>query len=1002
MQSTLWGIPRPFSERCLRSILKSLFVMAMLMLGASGSDGLAGQERYEYDPIGRLVRYIDANNQVTTYTYDPAGNLLSVLTGGSAAGLMPVLSSVSPSVIRLGESKAITLTGQQLQVGTLVTSDPGMDLSNVRQTATQVLADLAIAPSAATGTQTLTFTNSVGAARISLVVAPKLPVLSVEPSPLALPPDSVARAITVRLSGADLVAHTITVASSDTNKATVSPSTVVIAPGQTSAQINVVPKLAGFVNLTLTSSTLQTVVVPVFITSDFRGVSTSYAAPVGVTVGEGLGTPTVPPVTATFQSPRVGIAVGPVLTDVTPQAVVVGATHSFTITGVGIPAGVQVSILPSQGITTTLTGVTAGQISIQLIADAAAASGLRRIVVTDGGGSFVPFADAAKSQIRLTTGQPAIDSIEPLFATRGQTMQLKVRGRHLQSGQLIVTPGIDLGVDSIPVVNADGTELVARISVAPLAATGSRTVRVVTSSGQSSGTVGSANQLTIVTEVRNDVTPVLSPLVGVLVGSSATAPGTNTVGPIVAPSVGVSVGPVAFQASPKVGVLGTSLTLVVTGVGLQAVTSATLVPADGLVVGAFSVTADGTSLSIPVTVDAAAPRTPRRVVLATAAGKLAFSGNAGDQFLVAAPSPELISVAPQVVLSGTTVAVTVRGQNFSDVTGVTFDPPAGLTAVPPFVAFEGGKALTFSLQAAAAASSGTRTVIVTTAGGSSTSTPSPANTLQVAQQVGPTYDSIFATPVGILVGSSTPAQLTDTLGVFAPLVGVFLTPTSTQVIETQTAVASNVGVVVGAASTGIAPSSPDGFLKGTSGTLSVTGFALGQVTSVSISGTTGITLGAHTANAQGTQLTIPVTVASTAVSTAFGVRMSTGSGTATAQVTSVYPSAMLFSVGALPTNFDSVSPIVLEQGKSYTFTVRGANLKDVYQIVSEPETGVNFGVGFSSPQWSTDALGEKLTVQLLIDGTAAIGSRAVRLRVPGGISSAGPTPANTITIVAPQ
>jgi YD repeat-containing protein len=984
------------------TVILRYFTLALFGLTVLAGTGFAGQERYEYDPIGRLVRFIDSNSQVTEYTYDPAGNLLTVVGGGAVASLAPVISAVTPNVVRRGETKAITLTGQRLQVGTLQTSDIGMDLSSVRQTASQILADLSVAQTTPTGTQTLTFSNAAGTANIALTVAPKLPVMSIEPSPLALPPDNTPRAVTVRLSGADAINHSITIASSDTGKATVSPASVVIPAGETSVQFNVQPKLAGFVNITVTSPTLQTVVVPVFITADFRGVNTSYAAPVGVLVGDGSVTPSIPPVSATFQSPRVGIAVGPTLTDMTPQSVVVDGTHSFVVRGANIPGSVQVSVLPNQGVAAAVRAVSATEIAVQLTVDAAAAPGLRRLVVVDGSGNLVPFADPAKSQIRLTSGQPAIASIEPLFTTQGATMLLTVRGVHLQNGSLLLSPATDLRVDSAPTVNAAGTELTARVQLGAFAAPGARTVQIATPSGQSSAAESSANQFTIVSEIKSDVSPIISPLVGVLVGGGAATDGATAVGPVPAPRVGVLVGPAAFKASPQVGVLGTSLTLTVTGVGLQSVTAASLAPLDGLAVGAFTVNAEGTSLSMPVTIDAAAPRTLRRVVLSTPAGKLVYSLPTGDQFLVAAAAPELISIAPQVILAGMTSTLSIRGKNFSDVLGVQFVPADGLTVVPPITATDGNQLLTFGVQAAAGATSGPRVVVVTTAGGSSPATASPANTVQVAQQVGPTYDGIFAQPVGVVVGASTPTQSPTALDVYAPVVGVVFGAPAAPVTETQMAFARNVGVVVGVASKGIAQRSPDGFLKGANAMLTVEGFALNQVSGVSIAGPAGVTLGAHAANAQGTELTVPVSVSSTAVSGAFSVSLTTGSGTSTARVTSVSPSNMLFNIGALPTRIDSVNPIILEQGKSYTFTVRGANLKDVYEVAAEPSAAVQFGVGMTAPQWSSDALGEKLTVQLQVDGNAAVGSRSVRLRVPGGITSAEPTPANTITIVAPQ
>jgi len=95
----------------------AVLAMSLLALILSGvaPHGNAGQERYEYDPIGRLIRYLDVNNQVTEYAYDAAGNILSVTKGGSANTYVPTLASVTPNFIRRGESRALTLAGQHLQ-----------------------------------------------------------------------------------------------------------------------------------------------------------------------------------------------------------------------------------------------------------------------------------------------------------------------------------------------------------------------------------------------------------------------------------------------------------------------------------------------------------------------------------------------------------------------------------------------------------------------------------------------------------------------------------------------------------------------------------------------------------------------------------------------------------------------------------------------------------------------------------------------------------------------
>lgn len=980
---------RRFARSC-RWLHTAAVLIAVGVMGLFAGIGQAGQERYDYDPIGRLIRFTDSSNEVTEYTYDKAGNILSVVRGAPGSNLPPALSSVTPSVVRVGNTATLTLTGERLQVGTLQASDPGLDLVNVRQAATQVLADLTVSPSVPTGGHTLTFTNGQGSARVALTIAPKLPTISVEPSPLALPPDNTSRLVTLRLSNADLVPHQLSVGSSDTARMTVSPATVNFAVGQTTAQVSVTPKTSGFVNLTIGSSTLKPTAAPVFITSDFRGVNTSYAPHLGVRVGDAE-VPTPPTAPATFVS-GLGLVVGPVLTGVAPSAVPVGGTYTFTISGAGIPPGAQVSVVPSQNVSATVAAASSESVTVSLAVDAAAAAGPRRFMVRDSLGNVVPFASAAASQVRFTTGQPAIASIEPLFATRGIVTQIKVRGENLQAGQLVLAPGIDLAVDSNPVVNAAGTELTARVSIAALAATGTRVVRVVTPSGDSGAAATAANQFTIVSEIRNDVSPIFSAPLGVLVGEAQTQD-PRPIGPVSGNMIGVTVGPVAFQTNPRVAVIGTSMTLVVQGTGLQAVTSATVSPAAGLTVGSFTVDPEGSSLSIPITIDAAAARGMRRVTLATAAGRLHFALADGDQVLVATPAPELVWVKPQVVEAGKRTTMSILGRNFHDVTDVILEPATGLTPIPPFVATDGGQRLTFDVQASADAPSGTRTVRVSTAGGVSTADPLPANTFQLARQVGPVRDGITSPPLGLVVGEAP--QVMSSLDVTAPLLGVMVALPETPVTETRSVHATSVAVLVGPSSTGVSPRSPEGFLKGGAGTLTITGLGLGDIASVVPRGPAGVTLGQHQVNAEGTQMTVPVTVSPDASSTYYSVGLVAGG----VRVTPMAEHEMFFRVGALPTVISSVAPIVLEQGKSYTFTVRGSNLRDVYQIVADPAGGLFFE---AQPQWGSDEFGEKLTVPVRVEGSAAIGVRVVRFVVPGGVTSSDPTPANSITVVTPQ
>lgn len=979
-------------------------LVALLICIAAGVSALPAHavvERYSYDPLGRLVQYVDGAGQVTEYTYDAAGNLTSVTNAGSSSALMPVLSTVTPSLIRRGETKSLLITGQRLQVGSLSSSDPGLDLLNVRQTASQIEADLVADQAVPVGAHSLSFTNAQGSVSIGITVAPVLPVLSVEPSPLALPPDNTARNITLRLSSADVVSHTINLAMSDIGKATVSPASVTIAPGQSSIQVSITPKVAGFTSLQLSSASLVSTTVPVFITADFRGVNTSQAMPVGLVVGSATQQPSNTAF-ALFTAPLVGVTVGPVLTGINPSGIPVGQTQNLVVSGRGIPAGATLSVLPATGITLgePIVASDGSQISATLTVSDNAATGGRGVVVKDASGKVLPFVPASASRLMLTSGQPEIDSIEPMYAQAGALLQLKVRGRHLQNGRLALLPGIDVAIDPQPVINAGGTELTATVQLYPLAALGPRVVQITTPSGQSSAEFNAANQFNIVSQINGAVGPVFAPVVGIMVGNGSTATPNQSIGPVAAPSTGVVVGGAAYSVTPKVAVVGTSLNLTVTGVGLQAVQSVGLLTPDGITTSAFSVNPEGTVLTLPITVDAAAAKVARKIVLQTATGRMPFVRDAENSFLVTAPAPEIIATAPQVIKAGTSTTLTLRGRNFRDVLGVRFDPAEGLAVTGNGVvtANADGTVLTVPVTAAASATTGPRTVIVVAAGGESSDTAMAANTVQVAQQVGATYADISASAVGLVVGTATTEPTPSALLVPASLVGVVVQTPDVLVTDNRIVAGAHVGVAVGGFVNGIAPTMPDGFLIGSTSTLLVQGVGLDKTSAITSLGHVGITFGAWSVNAQGTLLTVPVTVAANVPAGRYGVSLSQTVNGVTSRFTTVPAAPLQFNVGALPTLLESVTPIVLEQGKSYTFTVRGDGLKDVYEIFTEPGSGVQFG----TVQWATDALGELLTVSVRIDPTAAIGSRVVRLRVPGGLTSSEAVPANTITIVSPQ
>lgn len=823
------------------------------------------------------------------------------------------------------------------------------------------------------------------------VQAPVPPTIAIEPAPIALPPDSKPRDVTIRLSKADYRDNTLNFSISDTSKATVSPASLVIAAGQTTAKVTIVPKVAGTVSLVVDSPTLARISVPLFITADFRGANTSYAAPVGVVVQTVPGTVTKQ---VSLADATVGVSVGAVLTGVSPSAWAIGTSRTLTLTGVAIPSNAQVSMVPSTGVSLGAVSVSGDgtQLQVPLTTSSDAPIGMRRIVVRDGAGKDVIFANPARSAVQLMTGLSSIDSIEPIVAARGTLLTLLVRGHHLQQGMVRVLPDTGTRVDLSPQVNADGTTLTTTIDIAADAPTGERVVQIVTPAGTSTSTALFSNTLTVVSAVRQPVTPIASRLVGVVVGDATTPTTTTTVQPG-STLVGLLVGAGITEVTPAVGVVGTDVLVTVRGAGLQAVTNVTFNPSAGVsIVGSPTANGSGTELSFTLRVDAGAALGLRRLVL-TAGGKpLAPSRPTDGAFLISAPIPELTAVDPQILQTGQPAAkFTVRGRNLANVSDVRIEPSTGITVSGPFEVNTDGTMLTFNAAAAAGTSSGVRTIIVTTAAGASTSVQSGGNIVRVASQLGSTYANVMSAAVGVTVGSTAqPPQAFDGT-VAASAVGIMVGTAAAPETVSGLVSSKSVGLLVGAAAQTMAPT---GWLQGASGTITVTGRGLDGVTTATIVPPTGILLGSPVASDGGTVLSMSISVAPDASLLLRELRLGTASG----KLSFVKPESAQFGIGSMPT-MSSLSPIVFDQGKGAVLTIRGTNLKGVTSIVFGPDGGMNTT---SDIVWSQDSFGELLTVSVNVDSLATPGNRVVRLVVPGGSTTATPSPSNTINVVTPQ
>lgn len=947
----------------------------------------AATERFDYDPLGRLIRAVDNSNRVTEYSYDAAGNLLEVRTGATAVA--PVVTGITPASLRRGESQTITVTGSGFIGANIVSPEPALDISNLQVTATQIKFDLSASAIATLGVQPISISSALGNAVANVTVAPLLPKVNVDPAPLAIPPDNVTRQFTIRLSNTDIVDHAITLSASNSN-ITVSPASLVIPAGQLSVSANIKGVTAGQATINLSSASLGNTLVPVFITAEFVGITTSIAPILGVVL-EGSSQPNETQITP-IASPRLGVLVGSALRSVVPGRLAVGSTATLTISGVGLETAQTVSIEPSTGITLGSPSVAPDGQTITVAASIAADAPIsqRRVIVKNAAGVAFVSAIPSADRISIVRSEPQIDSIDPLFGVPGTTLSLTIRGRNLQEANAILfNPSSGIATDAAPVVNADGTVLTAGVALALNAAVGDHAVAVVTPGGTTTTVTGPANTFKVVNEIQQAITPIIAPAVGVVLPDT-NPPSTPPVG-LTSSVVGVALGPVATALSPTVGIVGQDLTLTIQGTELTGVTNVDLVPNTGVTIGTVSVAPDGKSITVPLTVAIDALQSLRKVKVMAGTVEIPFATAAASQLRISLPLPEIDSITPITLQTGQApISMVVRGRNFQNASQVKITPAADMTVSTPPVINGDGTEITVNISAAANAVPGGRLVTVTTPAGESSATLVPNNTLTLSSTVGSTYSPIVSPLVGVVKLDNGEVPSIPIGPVLAPVLGIVLQEVTTPVPTAASQFADAIGIAFGPTALGL---DANGFAPGFNGTLVVRGHELNAVTGVNVVPATGITFGMPIVASDGKQISVPMTVDPTATR---GPRMLTLS-TASGNVSFTDPSVAQLRVGPGTPQIDSITPILATQGEVVSMTIRGANFYDAVSVTAVPSSGITFVPG----TLVVNAGGTELTVKFTIDANAPLGSRVIQVNVPGAASDANPAPANTFTVFPP-
>ena len=945
------------------------------------------------------------------YQYDEVGNEISRTQERSGAA--PNVDTVTPAIVRQNQTLLISLTGQGLRGAQLGDQNPFFTFSDISSTDQALSFTLAVDGDAEQGPAQVSVSTGLGTAFFSLNVLSELPDLRLAPSPLVLTPGTV-QTLDVSLSFADVLDHTVSVSVANSAVASVSVNQLQFTQGnlRPASSLVLTAQSVGVTTLTFESEGLDDQRYTVRVANDEivlePGSTQSFNSPaVGLTK---LFTPPPPdlieqgPFTAElrinklFSAPdvassssafanSVGVLKGNHHLRPNPNAIGAGVQNlSVTVQGQGLNNVDTVTLTPSDN--TQISNISAAAdgaaVNFDVSVDAATPLSLRELALNDSTGR-IPAAGIRANRLYIGGAAPVVESVSPIFLNRGDVRTITVRGTDLQTVRGVRFDNNDNLVFSSPTVAEDGRSLTFGLEVVGFAILGPRRLILDSLLGDSTALHSAANVINLEDNPPRDLTPVVSPLVGVERQiNSASQPTENTAR---AQLVGVSRGNLLTAIIPNSRAQGSSVTLALQGEGLDDVIAVEFEPAQGITVGAYTANADGSSASLDITIANDADPSPRRVSLVSDTGDVNALARA-DRFTVTLPRPQIESVSPLLIdRSQGLVPITIRGDLLNNATIVSVIPPTGVTVSLP-VSSADGRRVSAVLTVASNAPLTPRIIQVTTPGGSTESAAMLSNTVRLVDQIDAVLTPITSAQVGV-VREVTPVPQTQTLNALSVGIGVVRETTPVINQQTNSAFANNVGITKGPAAFSLAPMNLP--INTQNQTIEVLGTNLDNVTTVQTIPADGVALtGPAIISADGTRVTFSASVADDAPQVPRRLELVTATGV----VPFATPNASQLLITGLQPQLESIEPIQQVRGANFTLTLRGINLTGAQAVQAAPANGIQFG----TPSVAAD--GRSLTVPVVIDPTAATQQVVISVTTAAGITTASALPENTFTIIS--
>lgn len=151
----------------LLNTLRLIFIAFAFLFALSPAR--AGEAKYFYDGLGRLVGALTDEGEAVRYEYDEVGNLSAILKE-RVSQLPPVATGVSPQIIFAGKASTVTISGENLFTAQRVDVQ-GASVRSFSAAAGSITLTLSVPYDTAPGTVSVDIATPYGSTRLSLTLA---------------------------------------------------------------------------------------------------------------------------------------------------------------------------------------------------------------------------------------------------------------------------------------------------------------------------------------------------------------------------------------------------------------------------------------------------------------------------------------------------------------------------------------------------------------------------------------------------------------------------------------------------------------------------------------------------------------------------------------------------------------------------------------------------------------------------------------------------------------